>query len=218
MENPAKKSPLLNYRRCLSPYLSPFRAFSTAFFITILEFVAPDTASTSMLCPSAILPAVISAGFPRRLFIVSHAFQINRRKNHAAKEKNAYGKQKEGTHIFSPHQPSSLAAMERYTSKNPYSKNSFFDKPIDFFMYSSLLAASRMIPESIPQKLKMAGIMFKSSRKSSSYRCRRLTRYSRKSSSFTVSIILLSAAIRASLSSGKVPWNRNAFDAPSAAN
>ena len=154
MENPAKKSPLLNYRRCLSPYLSPFRAFSTAFFITILEFVAPDTASTSMLCPSAILPAVISAGFPRRLFIVSHAFQINRRKNHAAKEKNAYGKQKEGTHIFSPHKPSSLAAMERYTSKNPYSKNSFFDKPIDFFMYSSLLAASRMIPESIPQQLK----------------------------------------------------------------
>lgn len=134
MENPAKKSPLLNYRRCLSPYLSPFRAFSTAFFITILEFVAPDTASTSMLCPSAILPAVISAGFPRRLFIVSHAFQINRRKNHAAKEKNAYGKQKKGTHIFSPHKPSSLAAMERYTSKNPYSKNSFFDKPIDFFI------------------------------------------------------------------------------------
>ena len=38
-----------------------------------------------------------------------------------------------------------------------------------------------------------------------SYKCLRLIRYSRKSSSFTVSMILSSAAARASLSSGKVP-------------
>ena len=33
--------------KCYSPF---FRAFSTAFFMTVLEFVAPDIASTSIFC------------------------------------------------------------------------------------------------------------------------------------------------------------------------
>ena len=42
-----------------------FKAFSVAFLMTVLEFVAPDTAFTLILCASIILPRIASAGLPR---------------------------------------------------------------------------------------------------------------------------------------------------------
>ena len=65
--NPYKNNlwPSLGFTWLFPLYFSPLKAFSTAFFMTTLEFVAPDTASTSILCSWIILSATISAGFPR---------------------------------------------------------------------------------------------------------------------------------------------------------
>lgn len=59
-----------------------------------------------------------------------------------------------------------FAAIERYSMENPYSKNCPFDKPIAFSIYASLFAASYIIPDNMPQKLNMAGMISKSSRSS----------------------------------------------------